>query len=93
MDLDPAEVGYFISQVGLAAASFGVSSADVQTVGGALMAYFDYACLPPMAITDGPQLQSICINPKCPKAANAQCNLYPYGGFGTPPEGSYSCMA
>lgn len=63
MALDAAEVGYFIEQVGMSAASFGVSDADVQTVGMALTKAFDYRCAPPAAIpaTATPALQAICI--------------------------------
>lgn len=77
MDLDAAEVGYFVQNVGLAAASFGVSSADVATVGSALMSLFGYRCSPAVAITTtDPLLQSICIAPDCPLAPNAVCNMY-----------------
>ncbi len=64
MGLDKAEVQYFISQVGLAAASFGVSSSDVSAVGSALMSAFGYRCEPPASIppTASPMLQSICID-------------------------------
>ena len=35
-DLNSNQVGYFIQQVGMSAASFGVSQADVQAAGQAL---------------------------------------------------------
>ena len=76
MALDPAEVGYFISQVGAAASCLGVSSSDVSTVAGVLMQYFGYRCSPPLSITDGPQLQSICEACQCPLDPNAQCGRY-----------------
>ena len=62
MALDAAEVGYFIQQVGLSAASFGVSSSDVAAVGSALMGAFGYRCEPPASIPsfEPPALQSIC---------------------------------
>ena len=62
MALDAAEVGYFIQQVGLSAASFGVASSDVAAVGSALMNAFGYRCLPPASIPafESPALQSIC---------------------------------
>lgn len=77
MDLDAAEVGYFVQQVGLAAASFGVSNDDVTYVGGALMSLFGYRCSPATAVvgTDA-YLQSICIDKSCPKDPKAMCNLY-----------------
>lgn len=63
MDLGPKQVGWFIEQVGLSAASFGVSSADVQTVATALNKSFAYRCEPPASIPAyaPPDLQSICI--------------------------------
>lgn len=77
MDLDAAEVGYFIEQVGLAAASFGVTNADVATVGSALMSLFGYRCSPAVAVVStDPMLQSICIGQTCPLAQNAMCNMY-----------------
>lgn len=78
MGLDNAEVGYFINQVGMAAASFGVSDEDVKTVGGALTKAFAYKCSPPAAIpaTAEPELQSICIADDCPTAPNATCSSY-----------------
>lgn len=78
MDLDPIELGYFITQVGLAAASFGVSDADVTGVDMALEQHFGYRCAPPEAIVPGaqPEIQAICVNPACPLAANATCSLY-----------------
>lgn len=79
MDLSSAEVGYFIEQVGLSAASFGVASADVTAVGDALTTFFDYRCSPPTTIvpSQGAQLQSICLNSDCPLAPNATCDAYP----------------
>ena len=93
MDLDTNEVGYFISQVGAAAASFGVASADVSAVGMALMEYFGYKCTPPENIVDGPQLDSICINANCPYDPHAECWLYPYNGQGVPPKVAPQCMS
>lgn len=92
MALDPAEVGYFISQVGAAATCLGVSSADVSAVGGVLMQYFGYRCSPPLAITDGPLLQSICESCKCPYDPHAECGLYPDGGCEPEPQMAPQCM-
>lgn len=63
MALDPNQLGYFIENVGLSAASFGVTSSDVAAVGTALMNAFGYRCLPPASIPpfEPPALQSICI--------------------------------
>ncbi|TRX88549.1 hypothetical protein FHL15_010588 [Xylaria flabelliformis] len=78
MALDPNEVGYFITQVGLAASSFGVADSDVQAVGKALISLFDYRCAPPTAVIEsqGAQLQAICIADTCPLAANSTCDSY-----------------
>ncbi|MCJ1400632.1 hypothetical protein MMC11_003840 [Xylographa trunciseda] len=78
MDLSAAEVGYFITQVGLSAASFGVATADVTAVGMALASLFDYSCAPPTTVipAQGPQLQAICIDSTCPVSPNATCAAY-----------------
>lgn len=61
MQLDQYEMGYFIEQVALSAASFGVTDEDVLTVAGALMQYFGYQCQPPFAFKNGKiAKQSIC---------------------------------
>ena len=62
MALDTFQVGYFITQVGLSAASFGVSSSDVEAVGMALQSLFGFKCAPSTTIvpSQGPQLQSVC---------------------------------
>ena len=78
MDLDVYEVSYFVQQVGLAAASFGVAQSDVQIVGDALMNLFGYKCAAPATVipSQGLQLESICIADNCPVAPNATCSLY-----------------
>lgn len=96
---------YFIEQVGLAAASFGVATADVEVVGTALMSLFGYRCAPPVTVipAQGPQLDSICVAENCPIAPNATCSSYPtvmhpvaampnntYMGNGTSSNGSVS---
>ena len=86
MDLDQYELGYFISQVGLAAASFGVSQSDISTVATALQKLFGYKCSPPSTVVPGDTvLDSICINPSCPLDPMPTCAAYPSGGTGTPP--------
>lgn len=94
MSLDPAEVGYFISQVGLAAASFGVASSDINIVANALVTYFDYRCTPPMTIVPGagPQLQEICGDPTCPLAPTPECWYYPNSGIEPAPQTAPSCL-
>ncbi|PMD49498.1 uncharacterized protein K444DRAFT_649059 [Hyaloscypha bicolor E] len=78
MQLSYAEVTYFIEQVGMSAASFGVATEDVMLVGTALMNAFGYRCEPPMTIVpaQGPQLQSICDDETCPLSPNATCASY-----------------
>ncbi|MCJ1472810.1 hypothetical protein MMC13_001459 [Lambiella insularis] len=78
MDLNPAEVGYFITQVGLSAASFGVADSDVTAVGMALAELFDYRCSPPAVVVpaQGAQLQAICTNDACSISPNASCSVY-----------------
>lgn len=72
-------VGYFITQVGLAATSFGVTADDATAVGKALTDAFGYRCSAPAAIPASaePALQAICIADDCPIAtANATCSSY-----------------
>jgi len=79
MALDAKEVAYFITQVGLAAASFGVADSDVKIVGKALNDAFGYRCSPAAAIppTAAAAPQAICIASDCPIApTNATCDLY-----------------
>ncbi|KAH6997459.1 hypothetical protein EDB80DRAFT_652601 [Ilyonectria destructans] len=79
MDLDYAEVTYFITQVGLAAASFGVAEDDIKVVATALGGLFNVRCAPATTVikAQGSQLQSICIDPKtCPLAMDGVCSKY-----------------
>lgn len=79
MDLDAAEVGYFIQNVGLAAASFGVTEDDITVVATALSTIFNVKCAPPTTVipAQGAQLQSICQADDCALAPNATCAAYP----------------
>jgi hypothetical protein len=78
MDLSYAEMGYFITQVALSAASFGVAQEDIAVVGQALGKLFDYKCSPPTTVipSQGAQLQSICTGDGCPLDPNAVCAQY-----------------
>lgn len=78
MALDAYEVGYFIQQVGLSAASFGVADADVTAVGQALNMLFGERCAAPAKVlpTAPAELQAICIESDCPVAQNATCSSY-----------------
>lgn len=80
MVLDPHQMGYFIEQVGLSAASFGVAQSDVKAVGTALESLFDYRCAPKTTVipAQGPQFQSICTDKSCPLAQNATCAAQPW---------------
>jgi len=82
MNLSPAEMGYFITQVGLAATSFGVTTDDVTAVATALNKLFNYRCSPAATVIpeQGPTLNSICQNQMCPLDPNAQCSAYPNNG-------------
>ncbi|KAF6823144.1 hypothetical protein CPLU01_11579 [Colletotrichum plurivorum] len=78
MDLDVNELGYFIQQVALAGASFGVAEDDLKAVGMTLAQLFGLRCSPAAtAISEqGPQLQAICIADSCPISPNATCASY-----------------
>jgi hypothetical protein len=78
MDLNPYQLGYFITQVGLSAASFGVTTDDVTAVGMALNTLFGYRCAPDAMVVPntpaGPQ--AICQDNSCPQAPNPNCSAY-----------------
>ncbi|KAG6069279.1 hypothetical protein E4U33_004897 [Claviceps sp. LM78 group G4] len=79
MGLGKPEMDYFIAQVGLAAASFGVAKDHVTAVADSLNKAFNRACSPPATIikSQGEHLQAICIDQSsCLKAENAQCGKY-----------------
>lgn len=79
MVLDPFQIGYFIEQVGYAAASFGVAKADIEAVAYAINDLFDNRCGPKTAVipAQGPQFQSICTDKTCPLANNSSCAAQP----------------
>ncbi|KXT02217.1 hypothetical protein AC578_5057 [Pseudocercospora eumusae] len=78
MQLDENQFGYFITQVGLSASSYGVSKEDVGTIAKALMDTFGYRCAKPAAAVPPTvkALQSICTKPSCPIAQDCDCDLY-----------------
>src|SRR5579871_6699776 len=91
MNLSKPEMDYFITQVGLSAASFGVATSDVMAVGMALNSTFNQRCSPPTVViqAQGEQLQAICINPaSCPLATNAVCALYDEAATSMSPSGT-----
>nr|POE56541.1 hypothetical protein CFP56_33513 [Quercus suber] len=79
MDLDANEVGFFVEQVGLSAASFGVTNDDVTAVGAALNKFFGSKCSPQAQIVPSAvaEYQAICIADDCPLSPNATCAAYP----------------
>ncbi|KAH0550951.1 hypothetical protein GP486_007685 [Trichoglossum hirsutum] len=95
MNLDAYQIGYFIQQVGLAAASFGVAKEDVEAVGMTLDKVFNKRCSPATAAIPalGPQLESMCIAPSCPLDAMAACSLYERNGTGSPPKVANASLA
>ena len=78
MDLSYADVTYFITQVALAAGSFGVAKDDITAVGEALGGLFNVRCGPATAVipSQGKLLQSICIDKSCPEAKGGDCSKY-----------------
>ncbi|RDW89187.1 hypothetical protein BP6252_01219 [Coleophoma cylindrospora] len=79
MDLSAAEVGYFITQVALSGASFGVTAEDLQPVGTALSTLFGHRCSAATVVipTQQSALQAICIDDTCPVAVtDANCTAY-----------------
>ncbi len=86
MGLDAIQLGYFIQQVALAGASFGVAQADLQAVGTALGQLFGLRCSPAAEVAkgQGAQLQAICVAQSCPLSPGAVCNLYEAAGAGSP---------
>lgn len=75
MNLGPAQNGYFVEQVALAAKSFGVTDDDVKIVGTALTNLFEYRCSPPVSLSQSfPEAsQSICVTNDCPLDKNPVC--------------------
>ncbi|SCV70171.1 BQ2448_1565 [Microbotryum intermedium] len=77
MVLGPNEMLYFITQVALSAASFGVAQADIEDAGSALNTLFNYRCSPSVpqnvsAALAG-TLQSICTAESCPLDPDSNC--------------------
>jgi len=78
MDISAAEFGYFVTQVAMSAASFGVAASDLAIVGDALGSAFGHKCSPKTTIipAQGAQLQAICIGNRCATSPNATCSAY-----------------
>lgn len=99
MNLDSNEVGYFITQVGMAAVSFGVSTEDATAVGTLLGKMFNVRCAPAVVFPPPPKgekgkaaSQSICLASSCPLADKSDCKVdaatksYPNGTNGVAPQ-------
>lgn len=56
--LDAFQVEYFITQVALAGASFGVAPSDLEIIGHALSSLFEVRCSPPTAVVPGAPKES-----------------------------------
>ncbi|KAH0536118.1 hypothetical protein FGG08_006984 [Glutinoglossum americanum] len=95
MNLDAFQIGYFIQQVALSAASFGVAKEDLEVVGAALDKLFNKRCSPATVVipSAGPQLESMCIASSCPLDPMAACGLYDKEGTGTPPKVANASLA
>ncbi|KAK9446504.1 uncharacterized protein V1518DRAFT_423680 [Limtongia smithiae] len=79
MDLNYAELGYFIDQAVRGLLSIGFTVSDAQYINATLNAVFGERCSQPAAIippSAGPQLQAICIADDCPLALNSTCSSY-----------------
>jgi hypothetical protein len=78
MDLTPYQLGYFNTQVALAAASFGVTPDDVTVVGMALDSLFGFRCSPDATVVPNTPAapQAICQDASCPQAENPNCAGY-----------------
>ena len=86
MSLDPNELGYFIEQVGLAAQSVGLTSAEADGITTNMNAGLNFRCRPESALFPGGVIgpQSLCTNPSCPLAPNYDCSVYDFDN-GTSP--------
>ncbi|KAL6406530.1 hypothetical protein AUP68_09327 [Ilyonectria robusta] len=79
MDLNAAEMGFFVDQAVRGLLSIGFTDSDAQFVNNTLDTVFNHRCAPPAAVippTSGPQLQAICIAPDCSLSANDTCSAY-----------------
>ncbi|KAH8651436.1 hypothetical protein BX600DRAFT_528722 [Xylariales sp. PMI_506] len=79
MDLNAAEMNYFVEQAVKGLISFGFSDADAQFVNSTLDTTFNRRCAPAQSLippSAGPQLQAICIAPDCALSVNDTCSAY-----------------
>lgn len=79
MDLNKAEVDFFIDQAVRGLLSIGFTDADAQFVNTTLDTVFNGRCAPARTVipeNQGPQLQAICIAADCDLALNDTCSAY-----------------
>ncbi|KAH7142060.1 hypothetical protein EDB81DRAFT_653776 [Dactylonectria macrodidyma] len=79
MDLNAAEMGFFVDQAVRGLLSIGFTDSDAQFVNNTLETVYNRRCAPPAGVippTAGPQLQAICIAPDCSLAENDICPAY-----------------
>ncbi|KAK1074950.1 hypothetical protein LTR74_000794 [Friedmanniomyces endolithicus] len=84
MALDPYDFGFFVQQVALSAASFGVAQADLEVVGAALGELFGHKSFAFIAVRGGyvagylyhGEFVEWGEGDDCPLAVNATCSLY-----------------
>jgi hypothetical protein len=78
MAINNMKMQFYISQFGLAAASFGVTPADVSSFQTIMQGKFGDRCAPPISIPNkaAPALQSICLAGDCPDSPGATCGAY-----------------
>lgn len=79
MDLNKAEMGFFVDQAVRGLLSIGFSQDDAQFVNNTLNTVFNKRCAPATPVVPasaGPQLQAICIAADCPLSVNDTCSKY-----------------
>ncbi|KAL2845829.1 hypothetical protein BJX68DRAFT_269027 [Aspergillus pseudodeflectus] len=93
MNLDYAQMTFFITQVRDSAISLGIAPADAAVLVDTLNTSFNTRCSPATVITyqrqgqqqqqqigDTPEFQAVCIADDCPLAPEADCAAYPLNG-------------
>ncbi|KAF3916126.1 hypothetical protein AA313_de0202281 [Arthrobotrys entomopaga] len=78
MGIGPTQLGYFIQEFGLAAASLGFNETEVRYLTSNLNSTFGQRCAPPTAVLPNtePDLQAICLDNPCPVAVHPVCDSY-----------------
>ncbi|KAH8819334.1 hypothetical protein F5884DRAFT_864901 [Xylogone sp. PMI_703] len=79
MDINPAEMGFFIDQAVRGLLSIGFTNSDAKFVNDTLDMTFNRRCAPATPVVPasaGPQLQAICLTQDCILLVNATCSVY-----------------